>query len=200
MDSNIKVIEAFNQFAEKYADSTFSNLLQYELNRFIALLPKNGSLLDVGCGSGRDVHYFLDENLKVVGVDASEKLIMEAKKKVESGDFRVMNMLDLSFDEGFDGVWALDVVSYLSKDKILDVLKQFSKVLKESGILFISVRKGEGEKLVRHEKLGKEEVLISFFGQNELEGLLKKSGFEILNSNVEEGEHFTWINMFAKKK
>ncbi len=88
MDSDYKkTIEAFNKFAEQYADFTFSNLLQYELNRFIALIPKNAKILDVGCGSGRDVHYFLEYFLKPIGLDASEDLINEAKKRVPEGSF-----------------------------------------------------------------------------------------------------------------
>lgn len=201
MDQNQKTIETFNKFAEQYADFTFANLLQYELNRFIALLPKNTSILDVGCGSGRDVQYFLDEGFNPIGIDASEKLIEECKKRVKQGSFKVMNMLSLDFEkESFDAIWALDAIPYLEKKQVLQALKQFSKVLKKSGIIFISVRKGEGEKLFRHEKLGKEEILISFFSQIEIEELLKEAGFEILNSYTEEGEHFNWINIFAKRK
>lgn len=196
-----KTIETFNKFAEQYADFSFLNLLQYELNRFIALMPKNGKILDVGCGSGRDVQYFLDYDLQPIGIDASQELIKEAKKRVPDGIFEKMDMLDLKFEKlNFDGIWALDSISYLEKKLIPKLLKEFNKILKPNGILFISVRQGEGEKLISHEKLGKEEILISFYSQLEIEDLLKQADFEILNSYIEDGEHFTWLNIFAKKK
>lgn len=200
MDSN-KTIETFNKFAEQYADFTFSNLLQYELNRFIALVPKDAEILDVGCGSGRDVHYFSDYGLKAIGIDASEELIKQAKKRVPECTFKKMDMLELDFEPfTFDGIWSLDSVSYIKKELISKVLKNFNKILKKNGILFISVRQGKGEKIIKYEKLGKEEISISFFTQSEIEELLKQANFEILNSYTEEGEHFTWINIFAKKK
>lgn len=196
-----KTIEAFNKFAEQYSDFSFLNLLQYELNRFIALMPQNGKILDVGCGSGRDVQYFLDYNLEPIGVDASEKLIQEAQKRVPDGSFEKMDMLDLKFEQRtFDGVWALDSISYIEKKIIPKLLKEFNKVLKPNGILFVSVRLGEGEKLISHEKVGKEEIFICFYNQQEIEELVKEADFEILNSYTEEGEHFTWINIFARKK
>jgi ubiquinone/menaquinone biosynthesis C-methylase UbiE len=195
---NKNVIDSFNKFAEQYADFTFENLLQYELNRFISLLPKNGKILDAGCGSGRDVQYFLDEEFDAIGIDASEKLIEAAKKKID-GEFKIMDISNLDFDENnFDGIWALDSVSYL--DEVNNALKEFNRVLKKEGILFISVREGEGEILFEHEKLGKKEIKILCFTKKEFEDILKKFGFEILNSYIEEGEHFKWINVFAKKQ
>ena len=74
---NLATIEAFNNFAEQYADFTFSSILQYELNRFIAFLPKDAKILDLACGSGRDVQYFLDYNYEVIGIDASENMIKD---------------------------------------------------------------------------------------------------------------------------
>ena len=72
-------------------------------------------------------------------------------------------------------------------------------VLRKDGVFFISVRKGEDEKLIAHEKLGKDKIMISFFDKVELETLLKKVGFSIINSYIQEGEDFSWINIFVKK-
>ncbi len=197
---NSTIIEVFNKFAEQYADFTFqNNILQYELNRFISLVPKNGVILDLGCGSGRDVQYFMDYNLDVVGVDASEKLIHEAKKRV-NGKLMVMDMMELNFNDGiFDGVWAQDSISYITKKELEKVFEKLNLILKNDGMLFISVRKGEGERLIRHEELGKEQIFTCFFNKDELEEMLKGKRFEILDSCIQKGEEHTWINIFAKK-
>ena len=196
---NNGVIESFNKFAEQYADITFLNILQYELNRFISLIPSEGKILDLGCGGGRDVQYFADFKLEAVGIDASIKLIDEAKKRV-NGNFEVMDMRNLTFkDEEFNGVWAQDAISYVTKEDVINVLKHISRILKKEGVFFISVRKGSDEILILHEKLGKNEVMVGFYEINELEALLREAGFEIMNTYIQDGIDFTWINIFAKK-
>ena len=196
---NNGVIESFNKFAEQYADITFLNILQYELNRFISLIPSEGKILDLGCGGGRDVQYFADFKLEAIGIDASIKLIDEAKKRV-NGNFEVMDMRNLTFkDEEFNGVWAQDAISYVTKEDVINVLKHISRILKKEGVFFISVRKGSDEILILHEKLGKNEVMVGFYEINELEALLREAGFEIMNTYIQDGNDFTWINVFAKK-
>lgn len=196
---NNGVIESFNKFAEQYADITFLNILQYELNRFISLIPSEGKILDLGCGGGRDVQYFADFKLEAIGIDASIKLIDEAKKRV-NGNFEVMDMRNLTFkDEEFNGVWAQDAISYVTKEDVINVLKHISRILKKEGVFFISVRKGSDEILILHEKLGKNEVMVGFYEINELEALLREAGFEIMNTYIQDGNDFTWINIFAKK-
>ena len=196
---NNGVIESFNKFAEQYADITFLNILQYELNRFISLIPREGKVLDLGCGGGRDVQYFADFKLEAVGIDASIKLIDESKKRV-NGNFEVMDMRNLTFkDEEFNGVWAQDAISYVTKEDVINVLKHISRILKKEGVFFISVRKGSDEILILHEKLGKNEVMVGFYEINELEALLREAGFEIMNTYIQDGNDFTWINIFAKK-
>tara|TARA_Y100000034_G_scaffold72387_1_gene87279 strand:+ start:27 stop:626 length:600 start_codon:yes stop_codon:yes gene_type:complete len=194
-------IEAFNKFAEQYADFTFTNILQYELNRFISLIPKKAKILDLACGSGRDVHYFLDYGYEPIGIDASENMIKEAKSRVPKGKFKLMHLESLDFPkESFDAVWALDAFSYVKKTDIPQILTTLNKTLKHEAIVFISVRQGEDEKEIEYEKLGKNKIKVSFFTSKELEKLLIKAGFTISNSFTQQGEDFTWVNIYAKKK
>ena len=52
------------------------------LDRFIALLPKNGGVLDLGCGCGEPVaRYLINHGLAVEGVDASAALISHCRRQ-----------------------------------------------------------------------------------------------------------------------
>ena len=198
---NVQTLALFDKFAEQYADLTFQNILQYELNNFISLLPKNARILDVGCGSGKDVQYFMDYGFQAVGIDASENMIKEAKKKVADGDFKIMNLLSLDFPkESFDAAWVLDTVSFIDKADMPKFLSSLYDVLKNSAVIFISARQGVGETEIEYEKLGNSKINIAFFYQEEMEELLGKNGFEILNLFTQDGEEFTWINVYARKK
>ena len=198
---NVQTLALFDKFAEQYADLTFQNILQYELNNFISLLPKNAKILDVGCGSGKDVQYFMDYGFQAVGIDASENMIREAKKKVADGDFKIMNLFSLDFPkESFDAAWVLDTVSFIDKADMPKFLSSLYDVLKNSAVIFISARQGVGETEIEYEKLGNSKINIAFFYQEEMEELLGKNGFEILNLFTQDGEEFTWINVYARKK
>ena len=198
---NVQTLALFDKFAEQYADLTFQNILQYELNNFISLLPKNARILDVGCGSGKDVQYFIDYGFQAVGIDASENMIKEAKKKVADGDFKIMNLFSLDFPkESFDAAWVLDTVSFIDKADMPKFLSSIYDVLKSNAVIFISARQGVGETEIEYEKLGNSKINIAFFYQEEMEELLGKNGFEILNLFTQDGEEFTWINVYARKK
>ena len=87
----------------------------------------------------------------------------------------------------------------MAKEELEEVLSRVNLILKSGGLFFVSVRKGSGEKTVKHEKVGKEEIFTSFFTKEELEDYLKSSGFEIMNSYIQDGEDYKWVNIFAKK-
>ena len=174
---NDLTIAAFDKFAEQYVDLTFLNVLQYELNRFISMIPKKGKIIDLGCGSGRDVQYFMDYGFDAVGVDGSENMITEAKKRVPDGDFKVMHLQSLNFPEqSFDAGWALDSISYIKKEEVPNFLLSLYKILKNDAVVFISARHGEGEKEIEFGKLGNSRIPIAFFSQEELETLLTENG------------------------
>ena len=56
------------------------------LDRFIALLPKNGSVLDLGCGCGEPVaRYLINHGLAVEGADSAATLISHCRGNFRNG-------------------------------------------------------------------------------------------------------------------
>lgn len=52
------------------------------LDRFIALLPEEAAILDIGCGCGEPIaRYFIDRNFTVEGVDASPSLVSLCRER-----------------------------------------------------------------------------------------------------------------------
>ena len=203
-----KTIETYNKFAKIYADKHHEKLLQFQLNKFVSFLPGK-KVLDIGCGSGRDVSYFLEEGLDALGIDISDGLFAEAKKRVPKGSFKKMDMLNLDFsNDSFDGLWVLDSWVHLPKKEAAKVLLNFAKILKKDGVLYIAVKEGEGETFIENQGSFKGEEyknnprFFAFYKQVELEELLKSVGFkvlEVINDETDsEGRH--WIEIFAKKE
>ncbi|MFA6494913.1 MAG: class I SAM-dependent methyltransferase [Candidatus Paceibacterota bacterium] len=94
-----------------------------------------GTLVDVGCGSGRDVAFFCGYGLNAMGVDNSEQEIAQDKDKFPGLKFEVQDAQHLTFADGNVGaIFAINVIHYLDQKKALE---EFSRILCPGGYVFI---------------------------------------------------------------
>ena len=130
-------------------------------------------ILDAGCGPGVMLPT-LAKYGDVVGVDMSDDALQFAKKrgKVVKG-----NIMSLKFkDETFDLVICMDVLYHTWVDDETKALKEFNRVLKKGGLLFI--REPAYNWLRGKEDVGS--LTQRRFSKRRLESLVKKSSFKIL--------------------
>ena len=67
-------INYYNQNAENFIANTQNADMHPTQERFLRLIDKNASILDFGCGSGRDTKYFLEKGYQVTAIDGSAEL------------------------------------------------------------------------------------------------------------------------------
>lgn len=203
-----KTIAAYDTSPEKYVKSTQKLVSLLEIKKFAKHLPPNGLILDAGCAFGRDTKILTAKGFKVVGVDLPEELLKRAKKFLPQVKFLLMDVRRLKFhDNYFDGIWCHATLLHLNKDDIRKSLREFYRVLKTKGILFVSFKEGEGSE----EKL---ETFSSdyprFFNYQTRESLVKllnETGFRLLEIYiVNEKERFgkdkrdlNWVYSFSTK-
>ena len=201
MKDEIKsTIEVYDKFSEQFANHTDVMIPQFYLNKFISYLDGK-KILDVGCGPGRDVRYFLDEGMKPYGVDLSSGLLKEAKKRGK-GNYLQMNMMKLGFkDKSFDGIWSLSSVLHIKKKDASIAAKEFSRVLKKGGVLFLGLKEGQGEIMKESPTIPGAKRFYAFYEMHEAEELLRENGFEILSAVIEKGaqQGINNIDIFARK-
>ena len=137
----------YNTNAKSFVSSTLAVDFSQTQDKFLHLLPPTASILDFGCGSGRDTKYFLDAGMQVDATDGSEELCRLAS---EYTGIPVQQMLfeDLDAKAQYDGIWACSSILHLPKDVLKDVLKKMIAALKENGIIYTSFKYGmfEGER------------------------------------------------------
>lgn len=96
-----------------------------------------GIALDVGCGEGRFCRLMQEAGIRTVGIDATEELVAEARRRDPAGDYRVGNAEHLDFaPESFDLV-----VSYLTLIDIENAeaaIGEMVRVLRPGGTLLIA--------------------------------------------------------------
>lgn len=137
----------YNTNANSFVSSTLSVDFSQTQDKFLQLLPPTASILDFGCGSGRDTKYFLDAGMQVDATDGSEELCRLAS---EYTGIPVRQMLfeELDTKAQYDGIWACSSILHLPKESLKDVLKKMIAALKEHGIIYTSFKYGtfEGER------------------------------------------------------
>ena len=195
-----KAIKAYDKIAEIYSKYTYGQLQQYQLTKFISLL-KGKKILDVGCGCGRDVEYFLQEGFDAIGIDLSEEMLKQARKIVPKTKLKKGDFTDLKFKkESFDGIWSMAGLIHIPRKEMVNVLKGFNNILTKKGILYLDVNEGKGEENLKKPKYNNEPRQYVYFTEKEMHGYLKKAGFKIINSEVNKAGDNTWLEIFAEKE
>lgn len=144
-------IDYYNRHAQNFMENTQNADMHLAQDKFLGLLFERASILDFGCGSGRDTKYFLDKGYAVTATDGSAELCRLASEFI---GITVKNMLfqDLC-DEGiYDGIWACASILHLPKAELLPVMQKMSAALKENGVIYTSFKYGtfEGERNGRY--------------------------------------------------
>lgn len=137
-------IQYYDENAREFISRTLNSDMSNIYKRFQQFLPEKATILDVGCGSGRDSRYFLNNGYSVSSFDASKKLCLEASKIL---GVPVTNATFDSFSttEKFDGIWACASLLHVARARQIRMINKFLRFLKKSGVFYASWRYGDGE-------------------------------------------------------
>jgi 2-polyprenyl-3-methyl-5-hydroxy-6-metoxy-1,4-benzoquinol methylase len=111
------------------------------LNRVKELLGpyKGQSILDAGCGDGRFCYELRLENVRLTGVDFSEKALAFARAFVPGVPFIAGDLRNLELPEKYDGAAMLETVEHIKPDEITSVLKGLASHLKPGAMAVFTV-------------------------------------------------------------
>ena len=193
-----KTIEYYNENVSKFVNDTQDVVFCATQDLFLSYLNEGDSILDLGCGSGRDTKYFLSKGYKVDATDGSEEIC-----KVAS-DYTGINVKCLLFNEldeidKYDGIWACASILHLDRDDLIDVFHRIARALKDNGILYTSFKYSEFEGM-RNGRYFTDFTIESFneFQTNIPEFIIEKKW---ITSDVRAGrEDEKWLNLIMRKK
>ena len=136
-----KTIDYYNINAKTFAVGTISVEFEGMQKKFLEKLPKGASILDFGCGSGRDTKYFMSKGFQVEAIDGSKELCKIAS---EYTGISVKNMFfqELNEKNKYDGIWACSSILHLPVSELENVMKKMSEALKENGVIYTSFKYG----------------------------------------------------------
>ena len=180
------------------------------------LLPQAGErILDLGCGTGALTAEIAERGVEVLGVDRSEEMISQARRKFPALKFEAVDARELRFNADFDAVFSNAVLHWIPQAK--QVISGVAHALKPGG-RFVAEFGGKGniQRLVEgfhraFSALGMREpdgVSPWFYPSvGEYASLLERHGLEVREASLfdrpttlEEGERGleNWIRLFRQ--
>ena len=97
-DEAERIVGLYRRHARAWAADRGNTLTESAwLDRFLALLPPGGAVLDIGCGSAEPIgRYLIEKGHPVTGADSSPELIGICGERFPLQDWRVADMRTLS--------------------------------------------------------------------------------------------------------
>lgn len=165
----------YETHAQEYFQATYTTQLGRLWDTLTRNLSQHASILDIGCGSGRDVRFFGEHGFNAIGIDYSFSLLKLASNFAD----RPMARGDVSYlpfkKHAFEAVWAVGSLLHIPRNSITGVLSQIRSVLKSEGYLFTAIKKGKGDVVDEH---GRYNV---FYDLREWNSILIDSGYSVLD-------------------
>ncbi len=161
--------------AKHYYSETFSIDPTSFLGPLLNYLPAGASVLDIGCGSGRDLLWFRNKGFHATGFERAPRLAELAGRlsgcPVIEGDFVDYNFSNLMVD----ALILIGALVHLPHHDLAAILVNISKALKNGGYILLSLKEGEG---LRQHKDGR---AFSLWTDRQLRLIFKEGGFSVVD-------------------
>ncbi len=142
------MIDFYQKHAKSYFDSTF----QLDSTSFLMPLAKElqlgASILDVGCGSGRDLRWLANQGFNPTGLERSPSLAIMAREfsgcPVFVGDFFTFNFASISVD----ALILIGALVHVERHLFAEILGRVRVALNDGGLIYLSLKEGTGKHVV----------------------------------------------------
>lgn len=192
-----QTINYYNLNAKNFIENTQNADMHIPQNRFHRLLAEHASILDFGCGSGRDTKFFLQKGYDVTATDGSAELC-KLVSAFSGIDVKEMLFQDLDAISMYNGIWACSSILHLPKIEQFPVFQKMCNALKENGVIYTSFKYGnfEGERNGRYFTDFREDTFQKFI--KEIPELTVEE--QQITSDVRPGRgEEKWLNLILRK-
>jgi len=180
-----------------YARIRFLILRQIFLQEIGQYLPRDGRILDLGCGFGLFSLYFAIDGpeRRITGVDLDEDRIAAAQQcakqiGVDNVDYTTKNVLAWKGSGQFDAIFMLDLIHHLPKEQVGGFLERVGKLVAPGGVLLLKdVSNRPAHKrlfTLALDRLMVGNEPIHYWDPNELSALVEGLGFSVKRHTIND--------------
>lgn len=191
-------MDYYDQHADTYIATTVSVDMSSQYSLFLSYLAEGSSILDAGCGSGRDSLEFLKRGYAVEAFDNSSSMVEHARN-LTGLDVRQLSFQKMDYDSVFDGIWACASLLHVPNTELPFVFRLLYRALKPHGLLYCSFKDREAD-------FTKEGRSFSCFTADSFKLFLSDiSLFELVELRYSQDmrvgrEDERWLNILLRKK
>ena len=191
-------IEYFDENAGRCFADALTITARDNQDRFLSYVRPGGSILDFGCGSGRDAAYFREKGYIVTAVDGSQEMCRLASEYVGM-PVHTMEFNELEDVATYDGIYAAASIMHLEYERLLEVFPRMSRALRPGGIVFASFKYGTEDGY-----LGKR-YYTNMTEQRLAQTVAQFPDFEVIEQSSFGNEHpdqpdFRWLCVYLRKR
>ncbi len=135
----------YETHAQSYYENTFGLNPSVFLEPFIRVLSPGASILDIGCGSGRDIRWLRQRGFSVTGLERSPALAKLARSRsrcgVMEGDFETF---DFSSGGAWDAFMMVGALVHIPHERLFPVLRRIIEGRRSFRTALITLKEGDG--------------------------------------------------------
>lgn len=190
----------YDRIARAFLERTVDRRgIRHMRRQFMAALPRDALILDIGCGPGFDADHFRGEGHRAIGIDLSHGMLRLASEEYGAGAYVQADMRHLPCGRTADGIWACASMLHLERENFPGVLSGFGMTLKPGGVLCFSLKAGDGDEW--DTRYGADcRRWFTFWSETDVDGHLRDHGFEILDPEQDRPDGSSWIRRLARRR
>lgn len=199
-NNNELTLKAYQDKTQEYIEGTppIDATIKEWLDTSLELVPKDGKILEVGSGFGRDAEYVREKGFDIECSDAVPNFVELLQNK--GFNTRPLDLLNDEIGEDYDMVLADAVLLHFTPEESAAVIRKIHNALNSNGIFALRMKRGDGP-VWSQEKLG-EPRYFYYWQPDELKDVLEKQGFEWQSMTESYTGHnkANWMHIIARKK
>ena len=191
------VINFYRRNAAVWARDRDAEATLYErswVDRFKALIPAGGMVLDLGCGSGTPIaSHLTNAGYTVTGIDASPEMVAFFRARQPLATVHLADMRTLDLHHKFSGILAWDSFFHLNPDDQKNMFPVFDRHAAPGAALMFTSGPAAGESVGR---LFGDELYHASLDPRDYQGLLAEVGFAVMHHVVSDqqcGHRTVWL-------
>lgn len=201
MSADRRTVETYNTSAEALAEY-FKGIgarvdhIEKALN-LASVNDGSATVVEIGCGDGRDAEEIIKRVASYVGFDPSEGMLRLARKRLPAANFVCADSDTFPYPLGVDVIYAFASLIHSNPDTNRRVFSRLASSLRVGGIALVNVRMREKYQVeVQQDQFGVREYHYYTSGMiNDISG----DSFVVVDEDVAQIGSNTWLTMALQR-